>query len=51
MDEAEAARRAEVTGFTEGRRVVLAGPGAGKTELLVQRLLGLLAAGAAPRDS
>ena len=50
IDAAEAARRADVIGFAEGRRVVIAGPGAGKTELLVRRLEGLLDRGAPARE-
>jgi superfamily I DNA/RNA helicase len=50
MDPAEQQRRDALVGFTDGRRVVIAGPGAGKTRLLVERLVALLEAGAAPRS-
>lgn len=48
MDVGELERRADVVSFAAGRRVVVAGPGSGKTRLLVDRLVHLLAVGAPP---
>ena len=50
MDPAEQQRRDALVRFTDGRRVVIAGPGAGKTRLLVERLAALLDGGAPPRS-
>ena len=50
MDEEERRRRADVVQLREGRRVVIAGPGAGKTQLLVDHLAFLLEEGAPARS-
>lgn len=50
MDPAEQERRGAVVRFTDGRLVVIAGPGAGKTRLLVERLAFLLDGGAPSRS-
>lgn len=50
MDRAEQQWRDALVRFTDGRRVVVAGPGAGKTRLLVERLVFLLDGGAPPRS-
>ena len=49
MELGEVERRADVVRLEHGRRVVVAGPGAGKTRLLVDRMVFLLAAGVPPR--
>lgn len=42
--------RTEVVGLTGGRRLVVAGPGSGKTQLLTDRLVALLSADARARE-